>query len=924
MRILHTVIQADKWLKRLIPLYLLTLLPQLSIATNFYGYTDERPLVIVCDWDFQPYEFINTDGKPSGYNIEVLNMILDRLEIPHKFVMQEWYVAIETFEHHEADLIHALSSQFQDQAYIKTKNYINYYNLKLARRLDTPPLKSIRNLTANDTILVKKDDYAPFRISQELQPEFTIIYKTPKDGLTSVRRGQSKYYIWGEIPLSKKVKELTLDSIALDEIDIPAGELHMIGYDKDLLDAIDDEFARLDQSGEIEKIYNKWFHPDRIQNDVSTLALLILVGIAIISIIAFLLSHLITLRVKAAVAKSEELNNMMMLALSMGDYFVTEYDILTDRITNRHGSLIPERGITMNEFISHIPPEEQEDIRQFVAQMKNGKEKIFTKQICWNSGTEDAPQWRHLSCTINTEMEDGRPRYVVNTIKDMTQEVLQEQENRELGNKYKKIFETNLLAMSFYDKDGWFLDLNDKMRTLCEFDNDHEKFFRKTNLFENVFFKGDLSHESRDVFYCCMHMNLPEVGLDKYIETHIKPVVNEKGQLTYYVVTSRDVTAERSMYLDQQRHDLQLLEANKITSEYEQQLYYVLEECKMFIWHLDTKTGNIHFTRSLRGSGYDETIEEFFAGICEEEREEAIKKVNDCITNKRPYNTIHRYDYTPVEKGVTWYSISGMPTLDKEGNLIEFFGIARNITDLMIAQKRLKEETSRAEDSGRLKAAFLANMTHEIRTPLNAIVGFRDILQMVDTQEERMEFIRIIRNNCDMLLRLINDILEASSMGQALAIEPAQIDLSQVFDDICQTLEQRVQEPGVQFIKDNPYPTYRAILDKGRLQQVLTNFVTNAVKYTHEGHIKVGYREQDGGIYFYCEDTGAGIPKEKQTAVFERFIKLNDFVQGTGLGLSICKSICERCGGRIGVDSEGEGHGSTFWLWIPREITQKR
>jgi signal transduction histidine kinase len=228
-----------------------------------------------------------------------------------------------------------------------------------------------------------------------------------------------------------------------------------------------------------------------------------------------------------------------------------------------------------------------------------------------------------------------------------------------------------------------------------------------------------------------------------------------------------------------------------------------------------------------------------------------------------------------------------------------------------------------------MKSAFLANMTHEIRTPLNAIVGFSDLLPMVDTHEERMEFIRIIRNNCDMLMRLINDILEASNMGQALAIKPEEVDFATVFDDICQTLAQRVQEPGVEFIKDNPYSHYVTTLDKGRIQQILTNFTTNAVKYTHEGHIKVGYRyerrltlDEQGeadGLLFYCEDTGAGIPKEKQASVFERFVKLNDFVQGTGLGLSICQAITDRCNGHIGVTSEGEGHGSTFWMWIPCE-----
>ena len=187
---------------------------------------------------------------------------------------------------------------------------------------------------------------------------------------------------------------------------------------------------------------------------------------------------------------------------------------------------------------------------------------------------------------------------------------------------------------------------------------------------------------------------------------------------------------------------------------------------------------------------------------------------------------------------------------------------------------------------------------------------------MIDTPDDRKEFIRIIRNNCDMLLRLINDILEASNMGQSMTIEPEEIDFAPVFDDICQTLEQRVSESGVPFQKDNPYQSLVVTLDKGRVQQILTNFVTNAVKYTKQGHIRVGYRQEPGELYFYCEDTGTGIPKDKQEAVFERFVKLNDYVQGTGLGLSICKAIVEKCGGRIGVDSE-VGKGSTFWFRIP-------
>ena len=190
--------------------------------------------------------------------------------------------------------------------------------------------------------------------------------------------------------------------------------------------------------------------------------------------------------------------------------------------------------------------------------------------------------------------------------------------------------------------------------------------------------------------------------------------------------------------------------------------------------------------------------------------------------------------------------------------------------------------------------------------------------------------IRVIHNNCDMLLRLINDILVISNMdANAMEIIPHDIDVSQSFEELAKTLAQRVQEPGVEFQKDNPYEVLLTRLDSDRINQVITNFVTNAVKYTHQGHIRVGYRLEERhdqqGLYAYCEDTGAGIPKDKHTAIFERFVKLNDYVQGTGLGLPICKAIVEKCGGEIGLESE-VGQGSTFWFWIPvdvREVKEK-
>ena len=639
------------------------------------------------------------------------------------------------------------------------------------------------------------------------------------------------------------------------------------------------------------------------------------------AIIIFLLTILARNRVKKAVHKSYDINQMMTQALSMGKFATLEYDIDGNYLRNINGHVLPDEGMLPQEFIRRMPPEQGKQLHENDLRLSKGEATNYSMNIRLNVGTDEKPVWKHYYGNALAEQENGRTKYIIYTVKDLTDVIREEQETSELGAKYRRMFESNLIAMSFYGKDGYLINANENMSKLLDMDDKVEAFFRSTSAYDIPLIKGMIDPTDHHDVIACQHMYYPEFGLDKYIEVRVRKIFDDNDQLHYIVFTARDVTAERNMYLELRRHDQEMRKQNEAVNTYEAQLHYLLENSNTFLWKFFPDTQIIRFSRSGRKAEYEESVTEFFEGVEDRYREKALQQVAEVVGSCKPYHAVHFYKHTPVEPRPVWYSISGIPVMGKDGQLLHYFGIARNITTLMMAQQKLLEETTRAKNSGKLKSAFLANMTHEIRTPLNAIVGFSGLLPVVDTNEERLEFIRIIRNNCDMLIRLINDILEASSMGQALAIKPEPLDLAPAFDDICQTLALRVQEAGVEFIKDNPYTTFPATLDRGRVAQVLTNFTTNAVKYTKQGHIKVGYREQDGGIYFYCEDTGAGIPKDKQDSVFERFVKLNDFVQGTGLGLSICKSIVERCGGKIGVASEGEGHGSTFWMWIPRNTT---
>ena len=890
-------------------------------------YTDENPVIVASDWDFPPYEYSDNQGDPAGYNVELLQRIFTKLGISYRIILREWSEAAQTFERHDADLVIDPTYRFRGLPYIRSTNILNYYKVLIVSSSGARPVTKLSDLTSTDTIVLKKDDYAANLILGDHRTDAAVVFHSPKEALAGISDGRYHYFIWGEGPLAWKKKELAIDTMIVAPIDIPDGEIRVVGYDKELVDAIDDEYARLEQSGDLEALRDKWFHPERIHDDTSPVALFVLAGAAIAVIIGLLLTRLVRARVRQVVHRAQDLNYMMEQALNMGNYYVFTIDVVTGRIHNIHGDLLPESELVREAFLPRIDQQEKDDFQQKIDQLTSGElqQARYTKRL--NIGSQEEPNWLWLSGLATLEYENGKPRYIINTARDITSQIDEERFNSELSVKYMKIFETNIIAMSFFDADGNIIDLNDNMRKLTNVNKNNEAWYRKMNIFETGLIKGQYQRDSIEQFHACQHAYYPELGLDKYVEIRIRPVLDNEGVLKYYVLTAREINAERELYLDQVRHNQEMQKTGEAISKYESQLQYLLDNTQMFIWHYIPQSGEIIYSHSSRKNEYHETLHEFFEGVDPNSHEQALADIMACVEAKKPYQAIHHYQYTPREPHPVWYAISGIPTFDREGNLINYFGIARNITVLMQAQQQLKQETSRAEDSGRMKSAFLANMTHEIRTPLNAIVGFSDLLPVVETQEERMEFIRIIRNNCDMLMRLINDILEASTMGQALAIEAKACDFAKVFDDICQTLAQRVQEPDVEFIRENPYPTCQTVLDKGRVQQVLTNFVTNAVKYTRQGHIKVGYHwdrrpKCDGsgiadGLLFYCQDTGTGIPKEKQESIFERFVKLNDFVQGTGLGLSICQTIAERCNGHIGVTSEGEGHGSTFWFWIP-------
>ena len=255
---------------------------------------------------------------------------------------------------------------------------------------------------------------------------------------------------------------------------------------------------------------------------------------------------------------------------------------------------------------------------------------------------------------------------------------------------------------------------------------------------------------------------------------------------------------------------------------------------------------------------------------------------------------------------------------DDNGRFVKSYGMITNIDSFKQKEKEIMEAHKQAEEAT-LKQSFLANMSHEIRTPLNAIVGFSELILQPDadfTEEDKKLFADTIHTNNELLLKLINDILDVSRLESGhmdFKIKPCSV--KEIMNKVYQTFA--VQMPDhLQFIY-NQDSNVIIKADEGRLRQVITNFLTNAVKFTPEGSITLGWKvdEQTGKVEMYVEDTGIGLSEEDRKMVFSRFFKKDEFKQGTGLGLSICKLIVSRLGGEIKVKSQ-LGKGSRFSVYL--------
>ena len=664
--------------------------------------------------------------------------------------------------------------------------------------------------------------------------------------------------------------------------------------------------------------------------------LIVLMTVMLIAVAVMLYyNRLWVSREKEADNKSKNQINRLAVILQTG-----KLSLWTFRIGVRRYYSITETGDYTHEynpidFAQFFDRDDFERMRKIIFDISDGKAESSTVRIKGALPAEG--EQRHYEVIISVVERDdkGNATMLLGVQRDITDTLKREQEDSQLLMRYHTVFNSALSDMIYYDKDGKLSDIND---TACNsFSTDDKRGLLMADLriednpivFESIDFTRPDDIRTTAILDVAeleeqgYHLNGTDHRNKFYYESSINPVINANGELDGIYVSGRNVTEMVESFHRQQEGVNQLREVNKNIQDYIQKINYALRVSgvRLVNYYPDTFTFEI-------SSNVNQSQLTLSQVRCIRLASPQFRKNVSILLNRMDHrNTmvveqaiqieIHDQQGRPI-----WLLFNMVPVYDANGQVERYFGMCRNITDMVMTERRLAVESKKAQETEELKQSFLTNMSYEIRTPLNTVVGFAELFEAEHDAADEPVFVEEIKKNSNQLLNLVNDILFLSRLdANMIESNLTETDFALFFDSCCQ-IGLSNTNPEVKIIIENDYEHLMVNIDLENVSKVIQRACAVASHFTQQGSIRCKYEYWHNELIITIEDTGVGIDAERLPTIFNRFDRSqNEQKFGTGLDLPIIKAVARMMGGDVEAQSE-KGKGTTARITIPCEATQ--
>lgn len=892
-------------------------------------YSEENPLVYEDAYNLWPYSFLNDKGEPDGFNIDMLKMIMDKLDIPYIIRLKHPSEVLEDIKNGKANLTAEIYSEYNSQFGQFGNSVISLFTHSIASPISHPTtIKKFSDLS-NTRITVKENsichsDMIDAGIADNAIPQEDMI-----EAIMNISHADSGMVLWNTMSLKYLINKYHLNNLQITPILMSNDEYRFLSNDTTLLGHIDKIHKQLAVNEEMQPIRNKWFYPEAKASGIPEYIWYIAAALVAVMLVLMLNIVIYRKKLKTINKKAERQTQRLALYMRSGHAQAITYDIESNTFQSYSLEGNKLKDFTPEEFSVYFNLNDFEKTIEAINRIKSGKSETENLHVRGHKPeTPDINNYFRLNLST-LHSNNGVPTVLLATLINITDERNTVLKANDLLQRYHSVFNTTMSDMFYFDGEGRLTEINDRA---CETlgITDKTGLLNDNIRLEDITVQPVTIEREDGTQWVNMLYDLDAIpdsnNMKKYIsrkgvlyyEARTASLYDDNGNKLCTLVTGIDVSDTTYAIKERKKQTELIISTTRRVSEYVFCISNALNVSQIRIvnYYPDTRTltlkHNLNDKRmelsQLRcmefiDSSEHQDISTLIKAMDKRKLSMVTKKVKTIFKDKAGRDVYLSINFVPIYKD----------------NVIDhYFGLCRDISELTETEMRLKQEMEKAQETELLKNTFLRNMSHDIRTPLNSIVGFAELFNYEHSMDDENVFIGEIKKNTHILLGLINDILFLSRLeANMLDFKTAPTDVSTLFKAHCSIGWSKELSNEVEAIIECPNDNLLLNIDSTHFSHIVDILSANSALFCKVGTIRARCEYIIDNLHVTFQDTGVGIDEESMKHLFDRSVDTDNIEQGrTKIGLVICKSLIEQLGGELSISSELD-MGTTIRFNIP-------
>ena len=897
-------------------------------------YTEQNPLVYEDAWDLWPYAFFNDNGEPDGFNIDLIRLIMKELNIPYIIRLRPQQQAFEDLRDRKSDLMLGLAVGFHDQYGLYGNNAITLFTQSVAAPKGKPTdIKTFRDLGKEGIKVIVNPNSMSYHLMIDYGWEENAIPSSDlREVIQQVSAHEDGQIVWNTLSLKWLMNRYHIDNLQLTPVNMPHGEYKFMSNDQQLLDRLDEAYTKLYTADKITPLQDKWFYPERLKPETPQWIWYAL-GIALL-LIVFASAYAISYRIQSNKLNRQNLmrNRRLALILQTSQVRIWTYDIVKDQFAwcNDNGQVA--YTYSMEEFSQRYSPEDSARLKTALNRLakgtKNNKEEELTLSLRAKDvegGDTDLRDY-YIVLSVLRRDKEGKPRVIIGTKKDVTKESQHKRDENDRALRYWSIFYTPIVGIMYFDKEGKIVNINPKA---CEmFRCEAEEIIAEKASIRDILGIGDISLESLDGFYATHIIDLDKIPDEErmiksikakgklYNEFKLMTVYDDSEELLGIFAFARDITTLVSGFDQEQERQREINEVTGVLDNYGNALNATISDTDIRLIRYSPGSHTLTIFNGTDKIQHRLTQTRCMALVGENSKRAAMRLLTDM--DDRADKVIEHNIQTALRakggKTLTLY-FKLKPNYDKDGNVKEYLGLLRDISELMAIERQMAIETAKVQEVENTKNSFVKNMVQDIKEPMNTVMGYVSQIGEKAPTDNEEELCQGIAQNADYLLHLIDNILYLSRLeARMVDIKKEPCNFAEIFEEQCATGWMKYKNAETRYIVENPYEQLTIDIDAGNLGQAIAQIAANAAQHTKSGVVKARYDYIGRRLIISIDDTGEGIPAEQLDKIKQE--QPGGAHTTKGLGLAITKELISQMEGTLEIMSE-EGSGTTVYITLP-------